>query len=174
MISRREFLQVAAATAALAAGRLAARLRAAAAHAGRPAALRAGRQRHAGPSHRHPRAARCRCCFASRRSTSASARRAARCRTSPAATFSISTRSRPAAPQAYALTSEDFAALAKSYGRLGGLDRIATVREGDPRRAPGPHACSSTAATPGRTATRRCRPRARTWSTAWRCSSPTP
>src|SRR5689334_8971295 len=29
--------------------------------------------------------------------------------------------------QAYALASEDFAALAKSYGRLGGLDRIATV-----------------------------------------------
>ncbi len=28
---------------------------------------------------------------------------------------------------AYALTSDDFAALAKSYGRLGGLDRIATV-----------------------------------------------
>jgi sulfur-oxidizing protein SoxB len=28
---------------------------------------------------------------------------------------------------AYALTSEDFTALAKSYGRLGGLDRIATV-----------------------------------------------
>jgi sulfur-oxidizing protein SoxB len=28
---------------------------------------------------------------------------------------------------AYALTSEDFAALAKSYGRLGSLDRIATV-----------------------------------------------
>jgi len=28
---------------------------------------------------------------------------------------------------AYALTSEDFAALAKSYGRLGGLDRTATV-----------------------------------------------
>jgi sulfur-oxidizing protein SoxB len=28
---------------------------------------------------------------------------------------------------AYALTSEDFAALAKSYGRLGGLDRIATA-----------------------------------------------
>ena len=46
---------------------------------------------------------------------------------SPAATFSTSTRSRPAARAAYALTSEDFAALAKSYGRLGGLDRIATV-----------------------------------------------
>ena len=29
--------------------------------------------------------------------------------------------------QAYALTSEDFAALAKTYGRMGGLDRIATV-----------------------------------------------
>ena len=28
---------------------------------------------------------------------------------------------------AYALTSEDFAALAKSYGRIGGLDRLATV-----------------------------------------------
>ena len=30
-------------------------------------------------------------------------------------------------PQAYALASEDFVALAKSYGRLGGLDRIATI-----------------------------------------------
>ncbi|MCB8823494.1 thiosulfohydrolase SoxB [Microvirga rosea] len=29
--------------------------------------------------------------------------------------------------EAYALTSEDFSALAKSYGRMGGLDRIATV-----------------------------------------------
>ncbi|MCK6450982.1 MAG: thiosulfohydrolase SoxB [Alphaproteobacteria bacterium] len=29
--------------------------------------------------------------------------------------------------EAYALTSEDFAALAKNYGRMGGLDRIATV-----------------------------------------------
>jgi S-sulfosulfanyl-L-cysteine sulfohydrolase len=28
---------------------------------------------------------------------------------------------------AYALTSEDFSALAKSYGRMGGLDRIATI-----------------------------------------------
>jgi sulfur-oxidizing protein SoxB len=30
-------------------------------------------------------------------------------------------------PAAYALTSEDFTALAKTYGRMGGLDRIATV-----------------------------------------------
>src|SRR5450432_804084 len=28
---------------------------------------------------------------------------------------------------AYAMTSEDFSALAKSYGRIGGLDRLATV-----------------------------------------------
>jgi len=33
----------------------------------------------------------------------------------------------PESASAYALTSEDFAALAKSYGRLGGLDRIAAV-----------------------------------------------
>jgi len=30
-------------------------------------------------------------------------------------------------PTAYALTPEDFAALSKSYGRIGGLDRLATV-----------------------------------------------
>jgi sulfur-oxidizing protein SoxB len=30
-------------------------------------------------------------------------------------------------PEAYALSSEDFAALAKSYGRVGGLDRMATL-----------------------------------------------
>jgi S-sulfosulfanyl-L-cysteine sulfohydrolase len=33
----------------------------------------------------------------------------------------------PGSPAAYALTALDFAALAASYGRLGGLDRIATV-----------------------------------------------
>lgn len=32
-----------------------------------------------------------------------------------------------AAPLAYALTPEDYVALARSYGRMGGLDRIATV-----------------------------------------------
>ena len=30
-------------------------------------------------------------------------------------------------PEAYALTDQDFAALARAYGRMGGLDRIATV-----------------------------------------------
>jgi sulfur-oxidizing protein SoxB len=33
----------------------------------------------------------------------------------------------PGTPDAYALTSEDFAALAKTYGKMGGLDRIATI-----------------------------------------------
>lgn len=33
----------------------------------------------------------------------------------------------PGSPDAYALTSEDYVALARSYGRMGGLDRIATV-----------------------------------------------
>jgi S-sulfosulfanyl-L-cysteine sulfohydrolase len=33
----------------------------------------------------------------------------------------------PGSPAAYALTPEDFSALAKSYGRMGGLDRVATV-----------------------------------------------
>src|SRR5262249_54522256 len=37
--------------------------------------------------------------------------------------FAIAARS----AEAYALTSDDFAALAKSYGRIGGLDRAATV-----------------------------------------------
>ena len=34
---------------------------------------------------------------------------------------------------AYALTSEDFSALAKSYGRIGGLDRLAAVVKQTPR-----------------------------------------
>ena len=33
----------------------------------------------------------------------------------------------PGSPEAYALTSVDFAALAKSYGKMGGLDRVATI-----------------------------------------------
>jgi sulfur-oxidizing protein SoxB len=33
----------------------------------------------------------------------------------------------PGSPMAYALTSEDFGALAARYGRMGGLDRVATV-----------------------------------------------
>ena len=33
----------------------------------------------------------------------------------------------PGSPEAYALTYNDFSALAKTYGRMGGLDRVATV-----------------------------------------------
>ena len=51
---------------------------------------------------------------------------------------------------AYALTSEDFEALAKSYGRIGGLDRAATVINAvrAERRRQG--RCCSMAAIPGR------------------------
>lgn len=34
---------------------------------------------------------------------------------------------RPGTPEAYALTPEDFVSLARTYGRMGGLDRVATV-----------------------------------------------
>ena len=33
----------------------------------------------------------------------------------------------PGTPEAYALTSEDFVSLAKTYGKMGGLDRVATI-----------------------------------------------
>ncbi|GGB56860.1 thiosulfohydrolase SoxB [Roseibium aquae] len=33
----------------------------------------------------------------------------------------------PGSPDAYALTSEDFVSLAKTYGKMGGMDRVATV-----------------------------------------------
>ena len=68
----------------------------------------------------------CRSISASPRSISASARRgpaAARHRQGFSEAFGIAERS----AAAYALTDEDFAALAQSYGRIGGLDRLATV-----------------------------------------------
>lgn len=34
---------------------------------------------------------------------------------------------KPGTPEAYALTSEDIASLAKGYGKMGGIDRCATV-----------------------------------------------
>jgi S-sulfosulfanyl-L-cysteine sulfohydrolase len=33
----------------------------------------------------------------------------------------------PGSPEAYALTSDDFTALARTYGRMGGMDRVATI-----------------------------------------------
>lgn len=44
---------------------------------------------------------------------------------------------RAASPEAYALTSNDFAALAKTYGRMGGLDRMATLIEAIRAQRPG-------------------------------------
>lgn len=34
---------------------------------------------------------------------------------------------KPGTPEAYALTYQDFTALAKAYGKMGGIDRVATV-----------------------------------------------
>lgn len=34
---------------------------------------------------------------------------------------------KPGTPEAYAMTSDDYVALARSYGKMGGLDRIATI-----------------------------------------------
>ena len=45
---------------------------------------------------------------------------------------------KPGSAEAYALSNVDFARLAASYGRLGGLDRMATRRQRRPRRAAGP------------------------------------
>ncbi|MGI9332427.1 MAG: thiosulfohydrolase SoxB [Gammaproteobacteria bacterium] len=43
----------------------------------------------------------------------------------------------PGTPHAYALTSEDYAALAASYGRVGGLDRLATLVDAVRAERPG-------------------------------------
>ena len=69
---------------------------------------------------------------------------------------------------AFALTSDDFVALARNYGRMGGIDRIATWSRRSGPSAATTRCCCSTAATPGREAGRRCRPGRRTWSTSCR------
>lgn len=43
----------------------------------------------------------------------------------------------PTSPEAYALTSENFTALAKDYGRVGGLDRMATMVKAIRAKRPG-------------------------------------
>ena len=57
-------------------------------------------------------------------------------------------------PAAYALTSEDFTALAKTYGRIGGLDRLATAVKAVRAERGDDRCCCSTAATPGRARSR--------------------
>ena len=55
----------------------------------------------------------------------------------------------------------------KSYGRIGGLDRLATVVKRVRAERGRQACCCSTAATPGRARWARTAARARTWSTAW-------
>ena len=83
-------------------------------------------------------------------------------------------------PMAYALTSEDFGQLAKNYGRMGGLDRMALAikairaelgectrcKLASGRRGERTAACCSIAVTPGRIPGPRCRRRRRTSSSA--------
>ena len=69
----------------------------------------------------------CRSISASRRSISAWARRRASRRTSPASDFLTRFGIAEKSASAYALSSEEFSALANSYGRIGGLDRLATA-----------------------------------------------
>jgi sulfur-oxidizing protein SoxB len=62
----------------------------------------------------------------------------------------------------YALTYDDFVALARAYGRMGGLDRVATVVK---RSGPtGPTRWCSMAATPGRARYTALKTGGRTWS----------
>ena len=149
MISRREFIQVAAATAAIVAPRLGARFRAAALTQDRTLAFRAAgnvtllhvtdvhAQLDAGVFPRAVGQSR------RRRGQGAVPHIAGK---DYLARFGIA----PGKPAAYALTSEDFAALAQSYGRIGGLDRLATAVEGGARRTRRQAGCCSTAATPGK------------------------
>ena len=173
MLSRREFLQVAAATAAICPARLDARVRAAAADR-KPScsAFDAARQRHAAARHRRARATGAgafpRAVGQSRRRRGAGACR----RTSPARTSSRASAFAEKSAAAYALTAEDFAALAQSYGRIGGLDRLATVVKAVRAERGDDGCCCSTAATPGRARSARTAPGARTWSTASSCLKP--
>ena len=127
MISRRDFLQLAAATAALAAGRLDARLRPAATDAGRSAV---GSKPVGNVTLVHLTDIHAQLLPVLFREPSINLGVGDARGQVPHLTgrdfldlYKIPAGSRAA----YALTSEDFAALAKSYGRLGGLDRIATV-----------------------------------------------
>ena len=70
-------------------------------------------------------------------------------------------------PSAYALTYDDFASLAQGYGRMGGLDRIATVVKAI--RADRPDAILLDGATPGMAPMAAITVKGRTWSMPWGC-----
>ena len=100
------------------------------------------RQRHAHPRDGHPRAARS---AAFPRAVRQHRRRRGQGRRPSHQRQGLSWRGSALSaksPEAYALTDQDFAELARAYGRMGGLDRIATVVKSDPRRAAGPHAAA--------------------------------
>ena len=130
MLSRRELLQIGAASAAIAGGLGGLSPRAFAQQrltAGGVAAVRPARQCHAAAYRRPACAARA---GAVPRAVAQSRRRRSQGRAAayhrprvPRRAIGIAEKS----AAAYALTSEDFEALAKSYGRIGGLDRMATA-----------------------------------------------
>ena len=169
MFSRREFLQVAAATAALVPPGWTRAFAQQSLTQDELLRFDATRQRHAAAFRRPARAASAgafpRAVDQSRR------RRGARrgSRTSPAAIFSRASASRRRRRAAYALTSEDFAALAQSYGRIGGLDRLATVVEGGARGARRQGAAARRRRHLAGLARARTARAGRTWSTASSC-----
>ena len=87
--------------------------------------------------------------------------------------FSRASASRRGRRAAYALTSEDFSALALSYGRVGGLDRLATVVDGGARGARRQGAAARRRRHLAGLACARTARAGRTWSTASSCCSPT-
>ena len=74
---------------------------------------------------------------------------------------------------AYALAFEDFTALAKSYGRLGGLDRIATIVK-TMRAERGNRMLFLDGGDTWQNSYTSLQSKGRTWSSAWPCSSRTP
>ena len=106
----------------------------------------------------------CRCISASRRSISASARRRASCPISSARSCARPSSSPTSRPRRTRTPIDDFAELARTYGRMGGLDRIATVIKSIRAAARRPHAAARRRRHLDQLLDRACRPRARTWS----------
>jgi sulfur-oxidizing protein SoxB len=127
MISRREFIQVAAATAAIAPAIRCARSRSS--DLTQDQLLRLGRRSATSRSFTHPTCtpSSSLCIFASRRSNLGVGEARGQLPHVSGQALLDAFKIPAGSALAYALSSEDFAALAKDYGRLGGLDRVATV-----------------------------------------------